>query len=332
MEIKDLAGLSEPLKKLIEVVSQGLGALSKPYLIKKTADAKAYEIKAISDAIKNNHGNLKEIGYSDEKLSLMSIDSESIKNELAIEERTKNRIEYKEQKRQKNIENITQNAAKNLESETNVSEEPVDQDWTTRFFNYAEDVSNDEMQELWGQILAGEIKRPNSYSLRTLELIRNLTKVEAEVFTKAANFAISSWNSPFLFKGQKEESLVNYGFSFEDQLLLTEIGILQSETNISRRLSKQDNDSIIYFESGNRIIKTLKKANTPEHKISILRFSKIGIELLKLITPVVNDDYLKEFSLSLETANIETEYAFILSKNGEKIQHTQPWMKYKKEK
>ena len=52
MEIKDLAGLSEPLKKFIEVVSQGVGALSKPYLIRKTADAKAYEIKVISQAIK----------------------------------------------------------------------------------------------------------------------------------------------------------------------------------------------------------------------------------------------------------------------------------------
>jgi hypothetical protein len=35
MEIKDLAGISEPLKKLIDVVSKGIGALSKPYLIKK---------------------------------------------------------------------------------------------------------------------------------------------------------------------------------------------------------------------------------------------------------------------------------------------------------
>ena len=54
MEIKDLTGLSEPLKKLIEVASQGIGALSKPYLIKKTADAKDYEIKVIAEAIKDN--------------------------------------------------------------------------------------------------------------------------------------------------------------------------------------------------------------------------------------------------------------------------------------
>jgi hypothetical protein len=52
MEIKDLTGLSEPLKKLIQVVSQGIGALSKPYLIRKTADVKAYEIKVITEASK----------------------------------------------------------------------------------------------------------------------------------------------------------------------------------------------------------------------------------------------------------------------------------------
>ena len=32
MDIKDLAGLSEPLKKLIEVIGKGCGAVSKPFL------------------------------------------------------------------------------------------------------------------------------------------------------------------------------------------------------------------------------------------------------------------------------------------------------------
>ena len=51
MEITDLAGLSEPLKRLIEVISSGIGNVYKPYLIRKTADAKAYEIKVIANAI-----------------------------------------------------------------------------------------------------------------------------------------------------------------------------------------------------------------------------------------------------------------------------------------
>ncbi|MEH2395500.1 MAG: hypothetical protein V7K21_28880 [Nostoc sp.] len=39
MEIKDLAGISEPLKRLIEVMAEGFGAVSRPYLIKKNAEA-----------------------------------------------------------------------------------------------------------------------------------------------------------------------------------------------------------------------------------------------------------------------------------------------------
>lgn len=329
MEIKDLTGLSEPLKKLIEVVSQGIGALSKPYLIKKTADAKAYEIKVIAEAIKENQQDLKKIGFDDEKLSLMSLDQKTLQNELTLEERVQNRIEFQEQKKQKNIENITQKAAQNLESEQTVSEEPVDDDWTTRFFDYAEDISNEEMQELWARILAGEVKKPNSYSLRTLELLRNLTKDEAQVFSKAANYVLSSHNSPFIFKGKKEEFLADFGLTFEDRLLLTEIGILQPESNISRRLPQNKEDSLIIFESGQYLIKVNKKAETPEYRIPIFRFSKIGIELLELITPTPNEGYLKEFTKSLEDAKMEVEYAFILRKLEDgQFQHTKPWMKF----
>jgi hypothetical protein len=52
MQIKDLVGLSKPLTRLIEVVSQGVGAVGTPYLIKRTADARAHEIKVIGDALK----------------------------------------------------------------------------------------------------------------------------------------------------------------------------------------------------------------------------------------------------------------------------------------
>jgi len=332
MDIKDLAGLSEPLKKLIEVISSGVGALTKPYLIKKTADAKAYEIRAIAQAVKENQIDLKEIGYDEEKVQLKSLDVETLKHELTIEERAKNRVDYKEQKKQRNIENITQYAALNLENEKTVSEEPVDEDWTSRFLNYAEDISNEEMQELWGRILAGEIKQPNSFSVRTLEFVRNLSKQEAQTFTKAANFVISSWNSPFIFKGKGDDSLGKLGLSFEERLLLTEIGILQAESNITRRLLKSEQDATMIFESGRYIIKTTKKANTAEHHIPILRFSKVGVELLSLLTINPSEDYIKEFCNSIESENITVEYAFILKKQNGQYQHTQPWLKFEKNK
>ena len=53
LEIKDIVGLSKPLTRLIEVISSGVGAVSRSYLIKKNADARAHEIRLISKALED---------------------------------------------------------------------------------------------------------------------------------------------------------------------------------------------------------------------------------------------------------------------------------------
>lgn len=324
MEIKDLTGLSEPLKKLIEVVSHGIGALSKPYLIKKTADAKAYEIKVIAESIKGNQESLKQIGYQDEKLSLTSLDGESIKNELTLEERTQQRIDFKEQKRQKNIENITQKAAEQLEGEKSVSDEPVDEDWTTRFFDYAEDISNEEMQELWGRILAGEVKRPKSYSLRTLDILRNLSKNEAEVFMKFARLAIHSGGASFILNFQNEKLLEEkYKLRFNDRLLLEELGFITAN-DLQFKISKtEDKKGQQVFISGNICIVQEKLENKPEQQLQVLVFTKIGQELLNMVRSTPDLDYIQLIAAKLNRINGPVRYAGILEmlENGQ-IKHT----------
>lgn len=303
----------KPLEKLIEVISNGIGTIYKPRAMRKEAEAKAFEIELIERAKSKALAEGREI------------ESETI-------DRIQERLLHKELRRQENIDNISQIAAQELVQESTVSEDPVDEDWTTRFFNIAEDISDEEMQELWGRILAGEVKQPKTYSLRTLELLKNLSKREADVFSRASNFVIVSHNSPFLFKGKNNEVLDKFNLTFEDILLLTETGLLQSESNISRSLKQHPADNQIYFESGRYIIKVLKKANTPENRIEIFRFTKIGEELLKLLTPNPSNEYIKDFCLRLEEFGLEVEHAFILQKHPDgRITHTQPWMKFSKE-
>lgn len=324
MEINDLVGLSKPLKKLIEVVSQGVGALSRPYLIRKTADAKAYEIKVISQAIKDNQQDLKQIGFNEEKLSLMSLDGNTIQKELSLEERTQKRIEYKEQNRQKNIENITQKAAINLEGETDVSEEPVGEDWTTRFFDYAEDISNDEMQELWGRILAGEIKRPKSYSLRTLDIVRNLSETEAQVFMKFASLAINSGGSSFILNFKNESLLEEkYQLFFKDRLLLEELGFITAN-DLQLKIDKTENQKgQSVFVIGNIIVVFEKLENKAEQQLQILVFTKIGEELLKLVESKPELDYIQLLATKINRLNGSIKYGQILAElpNGQ-IHHT----------
>lgn len=324
MEIKDLAGLSKPLQKLIEVVSQGIGAVSRPYLIRKTADAKAYEIKVIAEAVRENQDDLKKIGFDNEKISVLSLDKDDIQDDLSLERRTQKRLEFKEQKRQKNIENITQKAAENLDTETEVSDDPVDEDWTTRFFNLAEDISNEEMQEIWGRILAGEIKQPKSYSLRTLEILRNLSTEEANVFMKFARLAIKSGNTSFILNYKNDKLLEEkYRISFNERLLLEELGFITANDLAFRMAKTDDKPSKAVFIVGNFVVIQDKLANKPEHNLQVLVFTKIGHQLLSLVNASPDLDYIQLLATKLNREIGAVKFGHILKMNPNgMINHT----------
>jgi uncharacterized repeat protein (TIGR03899 family) len=315
MEVKDLVGLSAPLTKLIEVVSEGVGGLSKAYLIRKTADAKAYEIKIISQAIRENQDDLKTIGFEHEKLSLISLDKDSLKDSLSLENRTHRRVEFKELKRQKNIESITQKAAESLESESEVSDIPINEDWTSRFFDYAEDISSEDMQGLWGRILAGEIKKPKSYSLRTLDILRNLSTEEAEIFIKFGSLAVLTSGGSFVLDFNSEElPEEEYQLKFTQRLLLVELGLLAA-TDLRFSLDETTDEPKQYvFRVGSTIVVHDKLASKAQKALPILLFTKIGQELLQLIKVEAKPkkEYLQLLATKLDRSNGPIKYAEII--------------------
>jgi hypothetical protein len=126
MDIKDLAGLSKPITKLVHICSKGLGSMSEPYLIRKRADAKAYEIKTITDALNAQ----KEIGllphtiYADGKLEIITEHSSTDENDTTlIQNEILERKYFQEMKKQGNINNTINFTMNELEKETEVSSE-----------------------------------------------------------------------------------------------------------------------------------------------------------------------------------------------------------------
>jgi hypothetical protein len=57
-----------------------------------------------------------------------------------------------------------------------------DADWIDKFTRFAEDASSERLQDLFARILAGEVRRPGSYSLSTLRVVSELDKSLAEDF------------------------------------------------------------------------------------------------------------------------------------------------------
>ena len=72
--------------------------------------------------------------------------------------------------RQTNLKSIVDKAE--LRSITNPKE--VNQDWFLKWMEISQGVSRENVQEILSKILSGEVKNSGSFSLRTLDILKNL--------------------------------------------------------------------------------------------------------------------------------------------------------------
>lgn len=191
-----LSGLSKPGTKLIEKVSDALGVLYEPTRIRKKAKAEA-------DAKRT------------ELVSKLELEG--------IEKRAVERFIKRESKRQKNIENITIQAAKNLSDTDNLAD--IEEDWIEAFFKECEDINDEKMQTLWSRILSEESKSKGSFSRRTLKLLSTLNREEANLITFFGKFV---WQASTLIPIiLKNESGKTEDINFNQLAILDSLGVIQ---------------------------------------------------------------------------------------------------------
>lgn len=280
IEISDVLGLSQPITKLIETVSGGIGKLYEPVHIKKIAKAKAEEIKLISDAMEEC--SVIPTQYNDGNLLLNNTDwNEFVK-------RTQGRLAFQELQKQNNIECVISQAYNILENAEFCSREPVEQGWITRFFDSVADISNEDLQELWGKLLAGEIKKPGSFSLRTLDIIRNISQLEARTFEKIMPYFVHGNNEIFITS--RTELLDKYGIRYSDIMLLDECGLINSSGTLSLNITLSKKDSVYLFNSSR--VSIIKGISEIPQQISfgVYTLTKAGKELYQILASDTNDD------------------------------------------
>ncbi|MGA2619050.1 MAG: DUF2806 domain-containing protein [Thermoguttaceae bacterium] len=153
--VVDLGQLVGPASALIEKISNAIGGIYKPFQIVRVAKAEAE-----AELIRANA----QIEITD------------------LHRRAMLRFVGEEAKKQANIEAITQEALPLLEDQS--SPEKVEDDWITSFFDKCRSVSDTEMQRLWARVLAGEANEPGHFSRKTINLVADLNKRDAELFTR----------------------------------------------------------------------------------------------------------------------------------------------------
>lgn len=270
MEITSLAGLEKPMVKLIEVCSVGLGAVARPWLIKR--DARAL---AAANEILNSSGMLVE------GASLPSLESQ-------IEQR----VNLTETRRQRNLLQITEHARDGLPDD--VSDDPVDEDWATRFFSSAQDVSDTQLQQLWGKLLSGEVAKPGSASFRTLDILRNLSRTEAEAFCKLGTQLATDgrWlpsGSECLSRTELRQ-LQDAGIVEESEHMLGWEDVVDGNPS-SGPFNESPGEATIRYPSGHSIIIT--KGRGHMQMVSVFRLRTSAYPLANLISIETSLSYLR---------------------------------------
>lgn len=312
MQIDDLVGIGKASEKLLDVVSSACGTLYRPTAIRREARAKAEEIRLLGRAEADVKAEkIRIVGLAEAENRLLAADTD-----LALLQRAKARLVAREIQHQTNIENIAQIAL--AEMPAAVSETPVDEDWKFHFFKVAEDITDSDMQALWGKILAGEVASPGSYSRRTLEVLRNLSKREAELFERVCSLAFTrGWmvrliptQPPIeaMLPGHTSLDFKEFGVSLDDLLMLESAGLLVANDGLTSTLpfanqtGVDNKQQIATLYNGIAVVFELA-AGVPL-TLETYVFTSAGKELQGLIKPNPNLGYLRRLAEGLRYKNI----------------------------
>lgn len=325
MDIKDIVGFGEPIKRLVEVVAKGIGNVYQPLHIKRLADAKAYEIKTVGNALSSvSDANQLPVTYKDGAIDMwLKPEDNTLEIKFgSVAERVESRISFQEHKRQANIESVVAAAAEELLIDESISTEPPDDDWITRFFDTSQNISSEQMQQLWGKVLAGEIREPGSYSLRTLDFLKNLTVADARIIETISKFTLRHLRDSLIIQPDAGAWLQNKGKLYHGHRIAgCDLAVL-TPNDLSLKVFDNPKQAQVFFESDEKILLLNRTDATYERHINIWKLTPLGAELVKLCAQPVDIEYLEEVSRYFSTLNMDVVLADVTSRDSSGVHYT----------
>ena len=255
----NLGDLGKPIDTLINKISDATGVFYEPTRIRRKAEAE-------SDAA---------ITSAKAEAAVDIIKSESEIEIADLHQRTVQRRIKEDMRDQKNMEAIIAQAVPDVNEEA--KPDSMENDWIANFFDKCRIVSDSEMQSLWSRVLAGEANAPGTYSKRTVNLLSDLDKSDAELFTKLCGFGWQIDDFIPLVFNEKVEIYNRHGINLDTLSHLESIGLIQFQvlgfmwSNFSQRFFAD------YY--GKPLFLDMPKDTGNKLKIGKTRLTKIGQEL-----------------------------------------------------
>ena len=219
---------------------------------------------------------------------------------------------------QVNLDLVSEEAARQLKDAENVQTEgetqEIDDDWLNQFEKEASQRSTEDMQRLFGRILAGEIQRPSSFSIKAVKTMGELDTATANLFKRFCSACIVlrlpkighlllDARVPSLGGNAGSNALQKYGFDFGQLNILHEYGLIISDYHSWRDyglcVANKDNVAVLGFLHQNAywaLVPMEGQEDRQELKLNGVALSKAGQELFDIIDIEPVENYTDDLS------------------------------------
>ena len=195
-------------------------------------------------------------------------------------------------------------------------EKTIDDYWLNIFATEACPVSTEEMQHRFGRVLAGEIEKPGSYSIRAVKLLGELDQNTAALFKTLCSACvvfgffripnsehIIDAGVPSLGGSDGSNALSKYGLGFDRLNLLNEYDLIISNYNSWFKCTRYPlgggKRASLPFEHQGKywtLLPLSEQENDLELKLSGVVLSRVGRELFR----IVDQDPMPEYTEDLK--------------------------------
>lgn len=174
----------------------------------------------------------------------------------------------------------------------------VSDDWRRKFTFYAEEISDPDLQVMWARMLAGEFRKPGSFSYRTLRAISELDPAVAALFQRVAGdvFLRSRMFAP--------PNIWNSGKNLQDFLTLKDWGFLNGDVGrIGHTLHDANTGGFILPGDSAALVVIL--ANKPAKlSVPVVELTSLAKETLALLGPYDDTAVMRRMGEYLKPAKL----------------------------
>ena len=271
--------ITKPASVLIEKLSAGIGEFYAPLgkILHAKADAKVARIEAET---------------------------------YELQKRAAHRVMGEYMREQKNIDAVTVKTLNRLSPDT--TEETVrsmDDDKVAFMRNFFKTVSNDEMQDIWAGILAGEARAPGSFSKSTVDTVGKMGKEDALMFSDFCQFVWSPISEteeeffPLIYDSQNEvyqgQRRMFDVAKHLDYLRLISYSGVGGYSQIYYANPQSDQAAVIWVYQRDSVLLDIpqapsgKEKNRHDMSIGHAMFTEAGRQLYRICKPPKNDAFFQ---------------------------------------